>query len=262
MRLSKALRIFPRNLFAGKNAKPRGYIFQIGHMRSFSTLLSHQIGSNPEVAGYFEAHQKYRNTMDLLELEDKIRKAGGHSPAGRFLFDKLLQPLECRDTILQRKDLKVVLMVREPQATIRSILRIHSGGIVDEAAAADYYIRRLKYLQDVLDRRHGRVLYLESEALLDDSATTLSKLGAYLQLSTPLTEAYELFPMTGKSKFGDPSKWIRHGTIAHQRNDDLGEWSADEKFSEVGEAYEGFRRYAKTAAECVILRPQTTPSIS
>jgi hypothetical protein len=50
--------------------------------------------------------------------------------------------------VLQREDLKLILMVREPQATIRSILRIGAGGIgtVDEAAA--HYLQRLGQIRD------------------------------------------------------------------------------------------------------------------
>ncbi|MBE0622997.1 MAG: hypothetical protein IH605_20605 [Burkholderiales bacterium] len=258
MRLSNVLNIVVKRVARHGLAKSRGAIFLIGHMRSLSTLLSHQIGSSPEVAGYIEAHQKYRTRLDLIELAHKIDQAGGHAPGGRFLFDKILHPLEMRDAVLRRKDLKVILMVREPEATIRSIVKISSGGhrTIDEAA--DYYELRLKQLREILDRRRGRALYLESEALLDDSAGTLARITEYLGLSIPLTETYEQFPMTGTAKYGDPSSWISRGTIVRNRGKDKVEVLASPRIALVCEAYEDFRRYAQTGTECAILRAEAS----
>ena len=254
MRLSNFFNIVGRRVARQGLAKSRGVIFLIGHMRSLSTLLSHQIGSNPEVAGYIEAHQKYRNWLDLIELEHKIDKAGGHSPRGRFLFDKILHPLEIRDAVLQRKDLKIILMVREPEATVRSILKISSGGRNTIDQAADYYALRLAQLREILDRRSGRVLYLEAEALLDDSAATLAEITDYLGLATPLTESYERFPLTGTAKFGDPSQWISEGTIVRNRGSEKLEIMGNPRIASLWQAYDDFRRYAQANAECAILR--------
>jgi hypothetical protein len=254
MNLSTALGILLRQATRNGFPRVRGLIFLFGHMRSFSTLLSHQIGSNPDVAGYFEAHQKYRNVLDVAELMNKVDGAGGHAPAGRYIFDKLLHPLEMRDAVLRRTDLKPILMVREPTATIRSILRIKAGGIADAEQAVDYYARRLRQLRDILDRRRGRVLYLEAEALIESSATTLSRITDYLGLAVPLTEAYRQFPLTGKNKFGDPSQWIRSGTIVRQRGAVDGEHGVGRRIVAASEAYEDFRHYARSAAEAAILR--------
>lgn len=256
MRLAKALGFAARQIRGTGYSKPRGLIFLIGHMRCFSTLLSHQIGSNPDVAGYCEAHQKYRNRLDLLELAEKIDRAGGHAPSDRFLFDKLLHSLQIRDAVLQRRDLKVILMVREPQATIRSIVKIRAGGIDRANDAADYYARRLQQIREILDRRRGRVLYLEAEALITDSGATLSVITEFLGLTVPLTETYKQFPMTGKHKFGDPSIWIKQGMVVRQREAEEHEGTV-RHFAGVGAAYEEFRRYAQNAAESAILCRRT-----
>ena len=256
MRLSKALRFAVRQIAGAGYSRPRGLIFLIGHMRCFSTLLSHQIGSNPDVAGYFEAHQKYRNKLDLLELAEKIERAGGHTPNGRFLFDKLLHPLLIRDAVLQRRDLKLILMVREPEATIRSILKICAGGVCSAEEAAGYYVRRLQQMREILERRRGRALYLEAEALIDDSASTLHRITEYLGLEVALTEAYERFPLTGRAKFGDPSDWIGQGMIVRHRGE-AAYAGAPPQADAARAAYEEFRRYAQFAAESAILHPST-----
>ena len=258
MRFSKAPGILARQFFANDYRKLRGITFLVSHMRSFSSLLSHQIGSNPEVAGYFEAHQKYRNWLDLVELADKIHQAGGHAPAGRILFDKILHPLEIRDAILQRKDLKLIVLVREPQATLHSMLKIRSGGIGSVRESIDYYTQRLRDMREILDRRRGRVLYLEAEALIEDSTATLATMSEYLELSVPLTESYQRFPMTGIGKFGDPSAWINYGTIIRCRGEVCEKehaLSADPQFEAMYQDYESFRRYAQAVAEKTILRP-------
>jgi len=262
MRLANVFDIVAQRIARDGLSKSRGLIFLIGHMRSHSTLLSHQIGSNPEVAGYIEAHQKYRTWLDLIELEHKIVQAGGHAPGGRFLFDKILHPLEIRDAILRRKDLEVILMVREPGATIRSIVKIGAGGHRSVEEAADHYESRLEQLREILDRRRGRALYLESEALLDDSAITWARITKYLGLSIPLTETYERFPMTGRAKFGDPSDWISHGTIVHRRGEDKLEYFASRRIALLWQAYEDFRRYAQAGAECAILHRAQASALS
>jgi len=253
MRLSTVFDISYQRIARHGFSKSRGLIFLFGHMRSFSTLLSHQIGSNPEVAGYFEAHQKYRTWLDLIELAHKIELAGGHAPPGRFLFDKILHPLEMKDAVLQRRDLKVMLMVREPQATIRSIVRIGSGGHCSMDESADHYAQRLRQLREILDRRRGRALYLEAEALLEDSAATLAAITEYLGLSIPLTETYACFPMTGVAKYGDPSEWIRYGSIVRSRGEDESEINMGPRIAAAIEAYEEFRGYARATAERAIV---------
>jgi hypothetical protein len=42
------------------------YLFVISHMRSRSSLLSHILGSHPQVIGYSELHQSYQRWSDLL----------------------------------------------------------------------------------------------------------------------------------------------------------------------------------------------------
>jgi hypothetical protein len=45
---------------------PRKSLFVLGHMRSYSSLLCHILGSHPQIDGYCETHIKYRTRFDLL----------------------------------------------------------------------------------------------------------------------------------------------------------------------------------------------------
>src|SRR5262245_13075611 len=39
-------------------------LFVLSHMRSYSSLLSHVLGSHPEIDGYCETHLRYRSGLD------------------------------------------------------------------------------------------------------------------------------------------------------------------------------------------------------
>jgi hypothetical protein len=145
-------------------------------------------------------------------------------------------------------------MLREPESTICSILNIRCGGIGSIVDAADYYKRRLEQMRELLDRRKGRALVLESEALIENSKSTLAEITRYLGLAVPLAENYKQFPMTGKSKFGDPSEWIRKGTIVRTRGGDKVKLGANSELARAHEVYEDFCNYARTAAERTISR--------
>jgi hypothetical protein len=255
MRLSNAPGIIARQVTRNGFPRIRGLIFLVAHMRAYSSLLSHQIGSNPDVAGYIEAHQKYRGALDIAHLMDKIERAGGHAPAGRFVFDKLLHALELRDAVLQRPDLKLIVLAREPEATIRSIVKLGGGRAADVAPAVGYYVRRLAQLQAILERRRGRALFVEAEALLEDSAAALTGIGEYLGLPVPLTERYKRFPLTGRDKFGDPSPWIQAGTIVRERDPGAIDIIPPARLAAARRAYEQFCREARASAERSLLRP-------
>ena len=51
----------------------REYVIVLSHMRSYSTLLAHLLGSHPEIAGYAEMHTSYAQRRDLLRLRRKWR---------------------------------------------------------------------------------------------------------------------------------------------------------------------------------------------
>ena len=55
----------------------RRYLFVLGHMRSYSSLLCHILGSHPQINGYCETHVKYRSRFDLLRLRSRVVKLTG-----------------------------------------------------------------------------------------------------------------------------------------------------------------------------------------
>src|SRR5688572_25028043 len=90
MRLKSALEILPRLYGSNGYLHAAGYLFVIGHMRSYSSLLAHILGSHPRIVGYAEMHQKYRTVLDLLELSRKVERTCDKGCAGRYVLDKIL----------------------------------------------------------------------------------------------------------------------------------------------------------------------------
>ena len=93
--------------------------------------------------------------------------------------------------------------------------------IRDRNWACQYYkerISRILKMSSTLDR----FFLLDSEAIIDTPAQTLSKLSEYLRLSTPLTPQYESFNKTGMKKSGDTSDNIKKGEIVRTKeNEDI-----------------------------------------
>src|SRR3954447_7337822 len=54
-------------------------------MRSYSSVLSHILGSHPQISGYCETHTKYRTWFDLWKLRRRVRKLTGEALQGAQL---------------------------------------------------------------------------------------------------------------------------------------------------------------------------------
>ena len=217
MRLKSALEMLPRLYGAKSYLRAAGYLFVVGHMRSYSSLLTHILGSHPAVVGYAEMHQKYRNVLDLLELTRKVERSCDKPFAGRYVLDKILHPQVLADGVLRRKDVQVVAIAREPAATVASILAIRCGGIDSIDAAIDYYVDRMKALVRISEARDGNVAYVDGESIVENTGAALRSLSAHLQLEPALRSEYSIFRLTGVPKYGDPSEWIKTGRVVRRR---------------------------------------------
>lgn len=244
MRPGKALRLLPRCYGDNSLLKRRGFILLCSHMRARTTLLSHIVGSHRSVCGYAELHQKLRGWPDLVELCAKAEDASGKTAAHRYVLDKIVHKLPIRQSILDRDDTSMIVMVRDPLQTIRSILEIKAGGIDDLEGACDYYAARLAALRELIGRRRGRVFYLDSEALVERTADTLSALSRHLAIAPDLSENYRLFKHTGKPKHGDMSENIRAGRIVHGKEPTEPVFQNAERLDEMQGIYESFRKFA------------------
>lgn len=192
-------------------------------MRSYSSVLSHVLGSHPEIDGYCETHLRYRFSLDFLRLQWRVRRLTGEPLSGRFVLDKVLHNYALVSSVLERPQARVIFLLRQPVDVLQSI--VHMGTHLDANAqnasvanATAYYIKRAKELT-VLARRVGaRAAFIESETLMSRTEDTLQFLQNFLELETPLERRYRHFPRTGRPGSGDPSEAIRSGEIRAHRD--------------------------------------------
>lgn len=206
----------------------RSYVLVLGHMRSYSSVLCHILGSHPEIAGYAEMHLPYRNRLDLLRLRSRVFRSLGCVLPGRFVLDKVLHDeYAVAPSILGREDVSAIVVVRRPAETIRSVLamgeRIPSvGWYSDVDAVVGYYVKRLRSLATV--RQHAsHCLFVRAEDVVQPTSRVLTELERFLGLRQELTDEYEIFPHTGVPGFGDDSPEILAGRIVRPPKRDDGD---------------------------------------
>ena len=193
------------------------YIFVVSHMRSFSSLLCHILGSHPEISGYAEMSQDYHSRLDLAKLRLKVSASLDNTLTGNFALDKILHDRWfIDDAILRRPDIYLILLIRKPEDTLRSIIGIKPKTTAE--SASDYYVRRMHTLQAYAERANHRV-FLAAEKILDDPLESLELLRSFLGLASHLETDYSQFKLTGQRGYGDPSEFIRAGTIVTERHD-------------------------------------------
>lgn len=203
---------------------PAQYVFILGHMRSRSSLLTHLLGSHPEISGYTESHIKYRNRWDLARLRWHISQAGGHWPTGRYLLDKQLHNRMYLPAQLRHSDrLRAVILIRPPMETVSSIVRMGertgNRNDADPHRAAAYYCQRVATLTGLAIELRDRALLINSDHLVKNPRAVLDAIGAHLNLATPLQNHYELGRHTGKAGAGDISPLIRSRQIRAARSE-------------------------------------------
>lgn len=200
----------------------KGYIFLISHMRSYSSLLGHILGSHPEIKGYAENHQRYRNWLDFLRLR-RATYLSCNSLEGRYIFDKLLHNYcAITDRIILQKNIKIIISIREPEKTIKSIVRLFSeiehSKYQSISDCVNYYCQRLAGIKKLVERIPGRYYFFKAERIINDTEKLLDELEAFLDLETPLKSEYKTFKYTGQQGKGDPSEFISKGSVQKDRN--------------------------------------------
>lgn len=206
-------------------ARPRAatgrhdYLLLLSHMRSYSSLLAHLLGTSPEINGYGEMLLRYRTRLDLWRLRSKIRKATGAPLQGRWLLDKVLhnhiRPL---DRWLPQQRVRAVIFVRRPVPTLQSMLTLAAEQRDaqfrdDPQRCCDYYVSRLHRLREDAHRLGDGAVYFDAEALVDRPQPLLSGLSHWLGLQQPLAPRYTVGRRSGEVGFGDPSANIRSGCV-------------------------------------------------
>ncbi len=200
-------------------------------MRGYTTLLSHILGSNPEISGYAETARAYRSLIDLLKLRLVICHNGNFKPGCRYFLDMILHN-DCHigNAILKRRNISYLFMIRKPVPTIKSIVAMHrkrleAGAkpgpllltVVDAAAHYRSRLNELSAFAHLLRGCNEKALVILAEDFIAEPQPVLDRLQSFLQLRTPLSERYSVFSRTGQPRYGDPSNFIKAGKIDRDR---------------------------------------------
>ena len=191
----------------------------LSHMRSYSSLLCHILGSHPEINGYAEMHQSYRGRIDLLRLNARVYRSLDGELDGRFVLDKILHNFyTVADSVLERPAVYPIFLVRDPTDSVASIVemgkRIPSvPWYSDPLLATDYYESRLGQLVRSAESLEKDFFFLRAEQLIRESRPTLDTIRCFLGLGSRLEESYSLFKHTGRQGSGDDSPTLLQGRI-------------------------------------------------
>src|SRR5581483_2141992 len=197
----------------------RGYVLILSHMRSYSSLLAHLLGSHTEIDGYAEMNQPYTRPTDLMRLRAAVARSLDTGLDGRLVLDKVLHNHHhVAGTILNRSNVHPIFLVRKPAEMIASVLRMNDqlpelAIHPSERSVTDYYTTRLEALEHMARERRRHALVIRSEDLVSDPERTLGKVATYLGLRAPIETSYATFPLTGEPGRGDYSDAIREGRI-------------------------------------------------
>jgi len=199
---------------------PKEHLFILSHMRGYTSLLAHILGSHPDIHGYTESHLKLHSRRDLIRRSARIAREENGILPGRYLVDKILEgdAKRIRPKLLGEEKILSIFMLRKPLPTIRSIIEMgkYLGTTqFNEADALSYYVSRLAELSEIAIATNWQrpLFYLDAEQLIENTRPTLNRLRNFLDLRSELSENYAIFKHTGKAGYGDPSAIIASGKI-------------------------------------------------
>lgn len=189
-------------------------LFILGHMRGYTTLLGHILGSNPEIGGHSETHIKYQQILPRFRLQYHIAQQGGGFGSS-YLLDKCLHNgIQFPPSFVRRNRCRFMFTVRRPVESIRSIhdLMNRQGRLDPLREAKIYYCERLDCLAKLAEQFPGSPYFL-GEELIDSTDDLLASMTTALELKSPLTSEYTIFEDTGKLGAGDFSTNIAQGRV-------------------------------------------------
>lgn len=197
----------------------------LSHMRAYTSLAGHILGSHPEINGYYELHLDYKQDDSEQHQVSRYQEHDTLKNNSRFLFDKLLHNnYRLTDHLIHDKNNRILVSIRKPEATIKSILNLFRNKpdpapFQNGEEVTHYYCERLNALAEFCRQYKGRYFYYDAEEWITQPEVLLPKLQNWLGLSTPLTEKYQQFSQTGKARAGDSSEKIRGGAINKRPSD-------------------------------------------
>ena len=190
----------------------------LGHMRSGSTLVLHLLLTNPEVSALGERGTVYASQADLARLALTARLARGWPLRRlRYAADQVNHnQLTPNPSLLQDPRVRILFLLRRPQASLDSILELYRRHYQEPwsaSRAVAYYVERLRTLMSLAESLPGSgcAALIPYESLIDSPGQLLEGLRRFLGLRHGFTQTYASYSFTGRS--GDPGPNIIAGRI-------------------------------------------------
>lgn len=223
-------------------------------MRAYTSLIGHILGSHAQVNGYYEMHLSYQDEAALEKQIDEYRKHDSMKAGSDYMFDKLLHnTCTLKESLFNENNAKILVSLRAPEATIKSIVSLFAGrGAGERYASMDeavtYYLDRIESLAAYCASLRLPFYYYDAEMLKAGAEILLPKLTQWLQLDSLLSAEYDIFSQTGKPRKGDSSENIKRGTIDKSRTDYSHITIPDAKLEKVQQVYRQCREKILSAA--------------
>jgi hypothetical protein len=200
---------------------PAKHVLLLSHMRSNSSLVSHLIGSNPQVSGYYEMHIGYYSWKSLYRQKLKYMEQNPNKPFQSIFFDKVLHDdHHVSEAIVNHPSVKLLFSIREPFETVVSTVKLYKKNKPEHEyatyeGAIDYYIQRANSLSEIYQSLSdkSRAMCFRASAVRDNPTDTLAQISEFMKLKQPLSESYTIMDKTGARLVGDNSKNIFSGKV-------------------------------------------------
>ena len=203
-------------------------------MRANSSLISHILGSHPQISGYYEMHQSYLSENDLLIQKERYLSRDNIKNGTVYLFDKLLhnkyqlklEALGLESPGLEKLELntiKILVAIRPPEQSIKSIINLFrkkksAHPYADPKLAIEYYNNRILQLAQFCEHYKNCYYYYDADFIRTEPQKSLLTIQHWLSLQSPLNEQYQIFSQTGLARAGDSSDNMKKGTIIKKQS--------------------------------------------
>lgn len=239
---------------------PKQHIFLLSHMRAYTSLFGHIMGSHPAICGYYEMHIGYYSWRSLVRQKLLYLRSEIASPGASHMFDKVLHDdHEVAPRILNRDDTRAIFSLRHPEHTIPSILELYrdidpTHDFTSESFAVNYYVQRLDTLVSLAASLDRPYFYMDAETLVQQPRESLQSLGSWLQLATPLSPDYDVQKKTSRQRYGDTSVKLESGHIVSDEPGRERVTVSPENLSRAVDAYQTARETiaAKSNRRCLL----------
>jgi len=223
--------------------RAKKHILLLSHMRAYTSLFGHILGSHAEIEGYYEMHIGYHSWKSLIRQKQQYYKEHKHKPSAHYLFDKVLHnEHHVSSNLLLNKNVIPLFSLRAPEETIPSILSLYqkvnpTHQFNNIEFATNYYIARLEHLSNLASKIPNQFYYLDAKMLVTNSSVALKKLSDILQLNSDLLPEYKNMEKTGKGNSGDHSNELKTGEIQNAKKEYDKNILPQELFEQAQETY-------------------------